>query len=58
MSIGLRCIAAPIFDHNQYPAYAVSISGPAMRLTHRALEEMKPEILKISDDLSRKMGSA
>jgi len=58
MSIGLRCIAAPIFDHNQYPAYAISISGPAMRLTHRALEEMKPQILEVSDELSRKMGSA
>lgn len=57
MTIGLRCIAAPIFDHNHYPAYAISISGPAMRLTHRALENMKADILKISDDLSHKMGS-
>jgi DNA-binding IclR family transcriptional regulator len=57
MSIGLRCIAAPIFDHKQYPAYAISISGPAMRLTHRALENMKAEILKVSDELSHKMGS-
>lgn len=57
MTIGLRCIAAPIFDHNHYPAYAISISGPAMRLTHRALENMKADILKISNDLSHKMGS-
>ncbi|MDT8379555.1 MAG: IclR family transcriptional regulator [Desulfotignum sp.] len=57
MTIGLRCIAAPIFDHNHYPAYAISISGPAMRLTHRALENMKADILEISDDLSHKMGS-
>jgi DNA-binding IclR family transcriptional regulator len=58
MTIGLRCIGAPIFDHNHYPAYAISISGPAMRLTHRALEEMKSNILKVSEDLSLKMGSA
>ncbi len=57
MTIGLRCIGAPIFDHNHYPAYAISISGPAMRLTHRALEEMKSNILKVSEDLSLKMGS-
>jgi DNA-binding IclR family transcriptional regulator len=58
MTIGLRCIGTPIFDHNHYPAYAISISGPAMRLTHRALEEMKSNILKVSEDLSLKMGSA
>jgi DNA-binding IclR family transcriptional regulator len=58
MTIGLRCIGTPIFDHNHYPAYAISISGPAMRLTHRVLEEMKSNILKVSEDLSLKMGSA
>jgi DNA-binding IclR family transcriptional regulator len=58
MSIGLRCIAAPVFDHNQYPAYAISISGPAMRLTHRVLEEMKSNICRVSEELSLKMGSA
>jgi DNA-binding IclR family transcriptional regulator len=57
MTIGLRCIAVPIFDHNAYPAYALSISGPAMRLTHRALEDMKKTILTASSDLSRLMGT-
>jgi DNA-binding IclR family transcriptional regulator len=57
MSIGLRCIAVPIFDHNHYPAYAVSVSGPAMRLTHRVLEEIKPRVLEVSEALSHKMGS-
>jgi DNA-binding IclR family transcriptional regulator len=57
MTIGLRCIAVPIFDHNAYPAYALSISGPAMRLTHRALEDMKKTILTASEDLSRLMGT-
>lgn len=57
MSIGLRCIGAPIFDHNAYPAYALSISGPAMRLTHRSLEDMKANILRASAELSKKMGN-
>ena len=57
MTIGLRCIAAPIFDHNAYPAYAISISGPAMRLTHRALEDMKEVLLTASQELSRAMGT-
>jgi DNA-binding IclR family transcriptional regulator len=57
MTIGLRCIAAPIFDHNNYPVYAISISGPSIRLTHRVLERIKADILKVSEDLSHKMGS-
>ena len=57
MTIGLRCIAAPIFDHNAYPAYAISISGPAMRLTHRVLEDMKEILLTASQELSRAMGT-
>ncbi len=57
MTAGLRCIAAPIFDHNAYPAYSISISGPAMRLTHRALDEMKDLLLTASADLSRIMGN-
>ncbi|WP_022665159.1 IclR family transcriptional regulator [Desulfospira joergensenii] len=57
MAMGLRCIAVPIFDHNSYPAYALSISGPSMRLTHRALEEIKDTILTASDELSKMLGT-
>lgn len=57
MSIGLSCIAVPIFDHNTYPAYALSISGPSMRLTHRTLEDIKTTILTASSELSRMMGT-
>lgn len=57
MSIGLSCIAVPIFDHNAYPAYAISVSGPSMRLTHRALEDIKKTILTASSELSRMMGT-
>lgn len=57
MSIGLRCIATPIFDHNSYPAYAMSISGPSIRQTPRVLEKMKASLLEVSSDLSRMMGN-
>lgn len=57
LNAGLRCIAAPIFDHNSYPAYAISVSGPAMRLTHRALEEIKGTLLTASTELSKTMGT-
>lgn len=57
MTNGLRCIAAPIFDHNSYPAYALSISGPAMRQTHRVLEEMKTDLGQAASELSDIMGN-
>jgi DNA-binding IclR family transcriptional regulator len=56
MSIGLRCIGAPIFDHNSYPAYALSISGPSIRQTPLVLEKMKASLLEVSSELSRMMG--
>ncbi|MDA3787005.1 MAG: IclR family transcriptional regulator [Desulfobacula sp.] len=56
MSIGLRCIGAPIFDHNSYPAYALSISGPSIRQTHRVLEKIKTDILQAASELSDMMG--
>ncbi len=27
-AIGLRCVAAPIFDHTGRPVYSISVSGP------------------------------
>lgn len=57
MTVGLRCIGVPIFDHNSYPKYALSISGPSMRLTHRVIEDVKPLVLEASDELSRMMGT-
>lgn len=57
LTIGLRCIGVPIFDHNSYPAYAISVSGPSMRLTHRMIEDIKPLILGASEELSRMMGT-
>ena len=56
MCIGLRCIGAPIFDHNSYPAYALSVSGPSTRQTHRVLEKMKTDILQAASELSDVMG--
>lgn len=57
MAMGLRCIAAPIFDHNAYPAYALSISGPSMRQTHRILEAMETDIMQVASELSNILGN-
>jgi len=57
LAIGLRCVAVPILNHHSYPAYAMSVSGPAMRLTHRTIEKIRPILLKVSADLSDQMGT-
>ncbi len=57
MVSGLRCIAVPIFDHNSYPAYAISVSGPSMRLSHPNLKKIKKTIVQVSSELSDLMGS-
>ncbi len=57
MAMGLRCIAVPIFDHNAYPAYALSISGPSMRQTHRILEAMEIDIMQVASELSTILGN-
>ncbi|MEA4963976.1 IclR family transcriptional regulator [Lutispora sp.] len=50
-SIGLRCIAAPIFDHKGNAKYAISVSGPTVRMTDKRMEN----IISIIKDSARKI---
>ena len=57
LSVGLRCIGAPLFDHSGQAHYAISISGPSIRFGSKRIEEMQRELKKISQILSGKMGN-
>ncbi|MFZ0726661.1 MAG: IclR family transcriptional regulator [Desulfobacterales bacterium] len=57
MSAGLRCVAAPVIDHTGRAAYAISVSGPSLRMTPRRIAEISPLVLKICRRLSQKLGS-
>jgi DNA-binding IclR family transcriptional regulator len=48
---GLRCVAAPIFDHTERVVAAFSVAGPATRIT----PERVPEIARLVCDTSRKI---
>ncbi|HCJ58459.1 MAG TPA: hypothetical protein DHV55_14680 [Clostridiaceae bacterium] len=50
-SIGLRCIAAPIFDHKGNAKYAISVSGPTVRMTDKRMKN----IISIIKDSARKI---
>lgn len=58
LAAGLRCVAAPIFDHNHQAAYALSISGPAVRLSLERIERIQPQLRKICREISGKLGDS
>jgi IclR family KDG regulon transcriptional repressor len=54
---GLRCIAAPIRDYTRKVIGALSISGPAHRLTDEKIQSfIGPEVVRCGEDLSRRLG--
>ena len=57
LSVGLRCVGAPLFDHNRRANYAISLSGPSIRMGSKKIEEMTRELKKICQILSGKMGN-
>jgi DNA-binding IclR family transcriptional regulator len=56
MSAGLRCVAAPVFDHLGRAAYAISVSGPSLRMTPKRIEDIHPLVQKICRQLSQQLG--
>lgn len=55
-SIGLRCVAAPIFDHAGRAVYGISISGPTVRMTEEKMQSCITTICEAADNISRKIG--
>ena len=50
--LGVRCIAAPIYSWNGTPLGAMSISGPAVRMTDSAIAEFAPKLLHTAGEIS------
>ncbi|MGD2098626.1 MAG: IclR family transcriptional regulator [Desulfobacterales bacterium] len=55
-SQGLRCVAAPVFDHTGQANYAMSISCPSMRLSLDDVDQVHPKIRDMCGQLSIRMG--
>ncbi|MEM1503092.1 IclR family transcriptional regulator [Domibacillus sp. 8LH] len=53
---GIRCIAAPVFDHHGTIAAAVSISGPTLRMTDERLKVLRERMIKAGSDISERLG--
>jgi DNA-binding IclR family transcriptional regulator len=54
---GIRCVAAPIFKESGKAIAAISISGPAIRVTRQCIQDVfKDELMKTAMQISRKLG--
>ena len=55
LSPGLRCVAAPVFDHTGQVRYALSISAPSSRMTQETIERVQQKIRDVCQRLSAKL---
>jgi DNA-binding IclR family transcriptional regulator len=54
---GIRCIAAPIFNEAGKAVAAISISGPAFRVTKKVIQEtLKKEVMETAFKISERLG--
>ena len=54
---GIRCLAAPIFGEKGRPVAAISVSGPAFRVTKKVAQEtLKKEVMKAAFAISERLG--
>jgi len=54
--LGVRCTGAPIFDYTGKVIGAISVSGPAGRITKERSIEMGPLVKEAALEISRRMG--
>ncbi len=57
LSLGLRCVAAPVFDYAGKPSYAISVSGPTPRMTDPRIDQIQTMLLMLCRKLSRQIGA-
>ncbi len=55
-AVGLRCVAAPIFDENGLALAAISLSGPKARMVDDRLGELGVAIRQTADEITQALG--
>jgi IclR family transcriptional regulator, KDG regulon repressor len=54
---GIRCVAAPVLDDKGRAVSAISVSGPAFRVTKKLVQEaLKKEVISAASEISRLLG--
>ena len=55
-AVGLRCVAASIFDENSNALAAISLSGPKARIVDNRLHELGTAVRQTADDITAALG--
>jgi IclR family acetate operon transcriptional repressor len=55
-AVGLRCVAAPVFDAEARPLAAISVSGPAARIPAARLEALGALVARAADEVTAETG--
>ncbi len=55
-TLGMRCVAAPVFNNFGEAVVAVSVSGPSVRMTKGRLAEFGTMVRKAADEITRNVG--
>jgi len=54
---GIRCVAAPIYNEIGKTVAAISITGPAFRVTRKIIQEtLKKEVMETASSISKRLG--
>jgi DNA-binding IclR family transcriptional regulator len=53
---GLRCVGAPVIDHSGRVVAAISIAGPAFRLTEDRIPAVARSVIRAASELSVELG--
>jgi IclR family acetate operon transcriptional repressor len=55
-SLGLRCVAATIYNEFSMPMAAVSIAGPTLRVTPQRIPELGQQVMAAAREITRAIG--
>jgi DNA-binding IclR family transcriptional regulator len=54
----IRCVGAAVFDHRGQPTAAVSVAGPASRISRERAESLGPVVVTAADSISARLGGS
>lgn len=55
-NLGMRCVAAPIFNEYGEAIAAISVSGPTVRVTPERAAEFGPQVARAAQDITSSIG--
>jgi IclR family KDG regulon transcriptional repressor len=55
--VGVRCVAAPIWNSSGKVVASLSISGPSIRITHAKIPELAQLVVKATKEISKELGA-